>query len=91
MRDREATAGLRFSPVHEDQALGREEHPAHLELHLFDFEAEEVYGDRLHRHRELGAAEELAVTAPEIVGTFVGNRSGQGCIVPVSAQRERAV
>ena len=48
--DREALARLRLGGVHEDQALGREEHAGAFDLGSLDGEAEEVFGDRFDSH-----------------------------------------
>ena len=48
--------------VQHDAALGGQEHPRAVDLpRLLDAQAEQVARDRLHRHRQLGAAEETEV------------------------------
>src|SRR5215210_1500275 len=65
VRDREPLPRLDLLRVHEDHALGREEHPAAVaDRDPLDREADEVLGDCLDGHGELVAAERLDVAPP---------------------------
>ena len=68
--DREAEAAKRrvvatrgtLVRVQDDSPLGGEEHPGAVDVEgLLDAQAEQVTGDRLDRHPQLGAAEEAEV------------------------------
>ena len=83
--DREAPPRLRLGGVDEDPALGREEHPAHVELARLDGEAEQVLRDRLDRDRQLVAAEGGVVALAQRVRARIVVLVGHAAASPLSA------
>ena len=75
VREREAPAAgaLRsFAAVDGDEPVGRDEHPADRQVvHLLHAQTEEIFGDRLDRHRNQCAAEELVVARAQLVRSRV--------------------
>ena len=72
----EPLPGIGLVDIDEDPPLRRDDHAAACDRRPDDLEAKQVLGDRLHRHRVLGAPEAVEVAVAELVRSRIGDGAG---------------